>query len=441
MLLNYLKLALKVIRRQKFFSFISLFGISFTLMILMLVTALLDRQFGANAPLSQRSDMLLASRLIQNFIEADTVSVVDSSLIDGVMRYDTTYDNIDRQSSTSRGYMSFGLLNDRIGRVEGAKHLGIFSYSLPSNTFISGKKVDFSTMYTDAGFWEVFDFDFLYGTHYTGMQVTDQARVVVITEPFSEHIFGSTQATGRTVDIGGKDYEVIGVISKESRCHLFSAQVFSPQTNIPPEYSSELTDLSGVFRGAYLAEAGVDRSELKAAIVKKMAQVPILDDDFNQQSIDVLTVNEAIADPFFYKNPSESKRILFAIIGGLLLLFILLPTINLINLNVSRILERASEIGVRKAFGANTGHVLYQFLFENVVLTFLGGVIGLALALTLTWVINDAQVIPNITLMFNARVFAISFLTCLGFGIISGLVPAYRMSRLHISNALKQNQL
>src|SRR5256885_1583041 len=71
---------------------------------------------------------------------------------------------------------------------------------------------------------------------------------------------------------------------------------------------------------------------------------------------------------------------LVAIIAAVALLFMALPTLNLVNLNVSRILERASEIGVRKAFGASSRALLGQFLVENVVLTLIGGALGLALS-------------------------------------------------------------
>ncbi len=54
---------------------------------------------------------------------------------------------------------------------------------------------------------------------------------------------------------------------------------------------------------------------------------------------------------------------------GAALLFMLLPTVNLVNLNVSRIMERASEIGVRKAFGASSRTLVGQFVVENLVLT------------------------------------------------------------------------
>ena len=66
-------------------------------------------------------------------------------------------------------------------------------------------------------------------------------------------------------------------------------------------------------------------------------------------------------------------------IGALVLLFMLLPVVSLININVTRILERASEIGVRKAFGGSSLTLVGQFVVENVILTLLGGALGLVL--------------------------------------------------------------
>ena len=58
----------------------------------------------------------------------------------------------------------------------------------------------------------------------------------------------------------------------------------------------------------------------------------------------------------------------------------LLPTVNLININVSRIMERASEIGVRKAFGASSRTLVGQFIVENLILTLVGGAVGFGLS-------------------------------------------------------------
>ena len=63
-----------------------------------------------------------------------------------------------------------------------------------------------------------------------------------------------------------------------------------------------------------------------------------------------------------------------------MLLFMLLPTLNLVNINLSRILERSSEIGVRKAFGASSRTLVGQFVVENLVLTLIGAAVGLVLS-------------------------------------------------------------
>jgi putative ABC transport system permease protein len=122
--------------------------------------------------------------------------------------------------------------------------------------------------------------------------------------------------------------------------------------------------------------------------------------------------------------------------GAIALMFVLLPTVNLVNLNVSRILERASEIGIRKAFGASSRTLIGQFVVENVVLTFAGGLAGLALSAMVLWAINDSGVLPYARLTVNLRVFAYGLLLTLAFGIISGAYPAWRMSRLHPAQAL-----
>jgi len=119
------------------------------------------------------------------------------------------------------------------------------------------------------------------------------------------------------------------------------------------------------------------------------------------------------------------------------LLFLLLPTINLVNINITRILERSSEIGVRKAFGASSKTLVYQFLVENMILTFLGAFIGVVLSAVTIKLINKANLISNMHLSINLTVLFYSLIACLFFGLISGVYPAWIMSRLNVVKALK----
>jgi putative ABC transport system permease protein len=121
----------------------------------------------------------------------------------------------------------------------------------------------------------------------------------------------------------------------------------------------------------------------------------------------------------------------------LVALFVTLPTVNLINVNISRILERASEIGVRKAFGAPTRTLVGQFVVENVVLTLGGAAIGLVLSAVVLRALNQSGFIAHSSFGVNLRVFAYAIVIAVGFGLVSGVYPAWRMARLHPVDALK----
>jgi putative ABC transport system permease protein len=124
-------------------------------------------------------------------------------------------------------------------------------------------------------------------------------------------------------------------------------------------------------------------------------------------------------------------------VAAVVLAFLLLPTINLVSINMSRILERASEIGVRKSFGASSRHLVGQFVLENILLCLLGGLIALvAAAGVLAW-INASGIIPNADFKLNYRVFAYGLCLTVFFGLLSGVYPAWRMSRLHPVQALR----
>ena len=109
------------------------------------------------------------------------------------------------------------------------------------------------------------------------------------------------------------------------------------------------------------------------------------------------------------------KLTLFLAIAALL--FITLPTVNLVNINISRILERASEIGVRKAFGAPSRTLVAQFVVENVILTLIGGAIGLVLSALVLRGLNRSGFIAHSAFTINVRVFACAVVLAIVFGL------------------------
>jgi putative ABC transport system permease protein len=120
-----------------------------------------------------------------------------------------------------------------------------------------------------------------------------------------------------------------------------------------------------------------------------------------------------------------------------MLLFMLLPALNLVNLNAGRILERRAEIGVRKAFGATSAQLAGQFVVENILLCVAGGLLALAATAGVLALIENANLIPYLKLNMNLAVFGYGLLIATVFGLLSGVLPAWRMSRLDPVHALK----
>eukprot|EP01137_Pigoraptor_chileana_P018384 Opistho-2@77768 len=145
-------------------------------------------------------------------------------------------------------------------------------------------------------------------------------------------------------------------------------------------------------------------------------------------------------DTFLYSFTRDGQEIfLYIAIFFIVLMLMGLPAINLVNLNVSRIMERASEIGIRKAFGAPSSSLAWQFIIENIFITMIGGSFALILTLIIISIFNDSGLILHADLSINFSVFGVSLLVCLIFGLLSGVVPAIRMSKMKVIDALKSS--
>jgi putative ABC transport system permease protein len=110
--------------------------------------------------------------------------------------------------------------------------------------------------------------------------------------------------------------------------------------------------------------------------------------------------------------------------------FMALPALNLVTLSMSRTLERAAEIGVRRAFGASRGALVTQLLLETLVLTAFGAVIAVVLAQGTLMVLASAGWVPGSTITIGPRTLAITALITVVFALLSGALPAWRMARL-----------
>lgn len=411
MIRNYVKLALKVLRRRKFFTFISLFGISLTLVVLMVATAMLDSIFAARAPES-------------SFDRALAVITISTYGPSGSMTAGPGYGFLDRYLRPLQQH-------------PGVERMSFFTQARGAKMFHRGEKVQTDIRRTDGAYWQILDHTFVEGAPFTENDNQRANFVAVITDELRERLYAGQSAIGQHIDVDGQRFRVVGVVKAVpvTRFTAYSDVWVPVRTAKSRDYEKQT---GGDFVGLVLARSKSDLPLLKEAFDAKLQTFVSDDPRFKNVRAGLDRPFEAAARFFSGNAATEHRAAIFrGILIGAALLFILLPTLNLVSINLSRIMERASEIGVRKAFGASSRALVGQFVIENIVLTIIGGLAGFALAAGVIAWLNATKALGNMTFDVNFRVFVYGMLIAAAFGVISGVYPAWRMARMQPVNALR----
>lgn len=431
MLKNYLLMAIKVLQRHKFYTFISLFGISVTLMVLIVVTSLIESFVNPSGP-ERNSDRILVAGIItilqrneDGSIAANNISPLGYRFIENVV--------LDMQAPEL-----IGLYSGSIGGQLGARWVAGFR---------NGVKILSSVKRTDANYWKILQFDFLEGRPISEQEHQQGAYVAVISETTRDRYFSGEPAVGKRIVLDGSSFEVIGVVEDVS-----PLQTLAVSDIWLPIFATSSTLFSNEDRGEFSVlfqartPADILRIQEEYQVAARNFQPlppswvrpgrPIEVYSWAVPKVDML-LQLLGGEPDVAPEQQRIGSVVLSILGFAALLFMLLPCMNLVNINVSRILDRASEIGVRKSFGASSGHLVRQFILENLVITLLGGVMGFLLAIAALALIGSTGLLPGESFHFNSRVFMLGLLYILVFGLISAVWPAWKMSRLDPVHALK----
>lgn len=410
MLKNYFKIAIAVLKRRKFFTFISLFGISFTLTILMVLTAFMDNVINPTYPDLKRDRCLYISR----------VELRNS-----------------KQGWLNVSSPSYYFLTHYAGSMKTPVKMAISSNTSSANAYVGNKKIVIGIKYTNADFWDVADFDFVEGKAYDKAQIDQSQHVAVISEHTKTDYFGDApNVVGQYIEADNVRYRIIGVVKDPPiTSNTYYANMFLPYTLSKGDYKDQ--GLMGEYKAALLAKSPADMEKMSKEYDQIVSKIPT-----GSKDMDLLFSN---ADTYFgdkvrgfYGNGEKSGYSRFLLMmGGAIFLFMLLPTINLVNINITRIMERSSEIGVRKAFGASSKTLVYQFIIENLILTAIGGILGVLFSALALQLINQSKMLDGLHLTLNFTILLYGLMACVVFGVLSGVYPAWRMSKLAIVKALK----
>jgi putative ABC transport system permease protein len=399
-----------VLARRKFFTFVNLFGITLPLTILLTVATVLDHIFGTGPPETRQERTLGVYR----------VSLLDEEG-DGIF-----------------AFPGYSLLDQLLRDLPGTEEISISSVFRKATLSRGGERIDSYLKHTDAPFWDILEFEFIEGGPFTRSDVDSGRFVAVINEATRERYFAGRTAEGRSITVDGRAYRVVGVVRNVPMLRLVPfSDVWVPQTTAD-DYGDD--ELYGFHMGLILARSSRDFRRIRedflsrASLVDLSAYAP-----YTRLVVVPETTFDSVARTVFSlgRTPERQTGRLVATLILVAVLFLVLPTINLVNLSVSRIMERAPEIGVRRAFGAPASALVGQFVTENLLLTVIGGLLALLLSFMILGIVARTGVVPYAHFDLNPRILAYAATTTLLFGIVSGGYPAWRMSRMNPADALR----
>ena len=291
----------------------------------------------------------------------------------------------------------------------------------------------------DTGFWQVFTFRFLSGKPFDEAAVEAGRPVAVITEKVAKRIFASTDVAGKHFKYNGNDIQVAGVVADVTGATPATAADLYFPLHYEGMYRPSPNDrgLMGSLQLYMTATSADDVETLRAEVVDVLNR-------YNQENQEW--------EHFYLEQPDVWWKSQFRVLGAnvpdvagsvrstlyMLLALLFIPAMNLCGMISSRMDERMSELGVRKAYGATNVSLISQVLTENLLLTLVGGLVGLALAyfIALTsgeWMyhlLDEGFTLPGgmeasftMEMLFNPTLFLTVFGLCMLLNLISALVP------------------
>lgn len=313
---------------------------------------------------------------------------------------------------------------------------------------------------TDPAFFRIYPFQFLEGKPFTEADLASGTRTAVITDDLARRLFGRTEGvTGQTFSLDYQRFRVCGVVRSGSYLTRQSyAQVYLPYT-VAPRWDRDIDGGSqqlGSFSLTYLTRDQAQADSLHAEIADIVRRINLAPSD--GWTLNIYDQPRSHAAVTLQPNPQQTFSLWqsirqFLLIGVVLLL---VPALNLSGMISSRMDSRLAEMGVRKSFGASRSRLLGQVMWENLLLTLLGGLLGLVLAWTCLYVGREwffdlledwAQQIPQGVeayvsgeMLFAPAVFICALLLCVVLNLLSALVPAWFSLRKPIVKSLYERR-
>lgn len=268
------------------------------------------------------------------------------------------------------------------------------------------------------------------GRFYTKAEDEGAAQVVILGSQIAEDLFGNDEPLGKLVRVGNLNFQVIGV--------------YNPQGDLEGQADDALYIPLVTAQKKLL---GIEHIAFAIVQVEDINQADITSDDIRYTLRDSHNITDPSKDDFSVQTQEEALASFNTIFGGLTALLVSIAAISLIvggvgimNIMYVVVTERTGEIGLKKAIGATNKDILREFLTESVMVTLLGGVMGIAFGALLGWLVSVIAQSANLAWTFSVPLYGIA-LACgvsAAIGIGFGVFPAMSAAKLNPIEALRK---
>lgn len=353
--------------------------------------------------------------------------------------------------------VSYDLANKLYGNLDGVESMALIASQWgTSDMGLQGETtISVQPLQVDDKYWRIYDYKFIDGHPFDQQEIEAGNKMVILTESTARKIFGSTEISGSMVDIDNQPHMVKGVV-KDSHPLLTDGTIDVFTAYDKDQVYGWQGDLAGTTNVRLLLKDNTNPDIIKSQVKKRY-------EDFNRETQKTGYSLIYHQQPYtFYEissgatgsNNDPHLEVNTRLKGFFYLILLLLPAINLSSMTRSRLRNRISEIGVRRAFGAKKKNIISQIFTENLLMSFFGGALGLGLSLIFLSFLSQFFIsfnnpynfsgIVNVNLssviwrVFDFQTFFIAFGACFVLNVLSATLPAWRASVVNPAMAISK---
>ena len=276
----------------------------------------------------------------------------------------------------------------------------------------------------------------LEGRFFTDLEMENRVNVCIVDQQTAEKLFPLEPPLGQAIRVKSTYFHVIGVLENDGKTaasgnDAIASQVFVPLTTLMEYYGETLFKArSGSFEAEKVelheitirAEESENVEEIAAAVRYLLAENHPKNDYRVVVPIELL------------RQAEKTKRMFNIVLGSIAAISLLVGGIGIMNIMLASVTERTREIGIRRALGARRADIILQFLIETVLLSGVGGVLGVAIGLGVPLLITHFTEMATITRLWAPTLaFTISVPT----GMVFGIYPAMKAAEMNPVEALR----